>query len=102
METGLTGGVSADLHGGEPTLSDLIEHIADFSLGAPILMVCLAPARTARPAIRLGLGQSELHHGRAHPPMRADLSQLVARRVRASPLSRWIFHSSMPTAPMER
>jgi predicted ATPase len=31
-----------DLHWGEPTLLDLIEHIADFSLGAPILIVCLA------------------------------------------------------------
>ena len=31
-----------DLHWGEPALLDLIEHVADFSIGAPILIVCLA------------------------------------------------------------
>ena len=31
-----------DLHWGEPTLLDLIEHIADFSRGAPIMILCLA------------------------------------------------------------
>ena len=31
-----------DLHWGEPALLDLIEHIADFSRGAAILIVCLA------------------------------------------------------------
>lgn len=48
-----------DLHWGEPTLLDLIEHIADFSLGAPILIVCLA-----RPELldhRSGWGQGRLN-----------------------------------------
>jgi class 3 adenylate cyclase len=31
-----------DLQWGEPALFDLIEHVADFSRGAPILVVCLA------------------------------------------------------------
>jgi predicted ATPase len=31
-----------DLHWGEPALFDLIEHIADFSRDAPILVLCLA------------------------------------------------------------
>src|SRR5262249_6494080 len=31
-----------DLHWGEPALFDLIEHIADFSRDAPILLLCLA------------------------------------------------------------
>src|SRR5690348_8484196 len=31
-----------DLHWGEPALFDLIEHIADFSRGAPILILCMA------------------------------------------------------------
>jgi class 3 adenylate cyclase/tetratricopeptide (TPR) repeat protein len=31
-----------DLHWGEPVLFDLIEHIADFSRGAPVFVVCLA------------------------------------------------------------
>ncbi len=30
-----------DVHWGEPTLLDLIEHIGDFSRGAPILVLCL-------------------------------------------------------------
>jgi class 3 adenylate cyclase/tetratricopeptide (TPR) repeat protein len=48
-----------DLHWGEPTLLDLIEHIADFSLGAPIMIVCLA-----RPELldrRSGWGQGRLN-----------------------------------------
>ena len=48
-----------DLHWGEPTLLDLIEHIADFSLGAPVLIVCLA-----RPELldhRSGWGQGRLN-----------------------------------------
>jgi hypothetical protein len=31
-----------DLHWGEPALFDLVEHVADFSRGAPILILCLA------------------------------------------------------------
>jgi class 3 adenylate cyclase/tetratricopeptide (TPR) repeat protein len=31
-----------DLHWGEPALFDLIEHLADFSRGTPILVLCLA------------------------------------------------------------
>src|SRR5262245_42621693 len=31
-----------DLHWGEPALFDLIEHLADFSRGAPILVLCMA------------------------------------------------------------
>jgi predicted ATPase len=31
-----------DLHWAEPALFDLIEHVADFSRGAPILILCLA------------------------------------------------------------
>jgi class 3 adenylate cyclase/predicted ATPase len=48
-----------DLHWGEPALLDLIEHVADFSLGAPILMVCLT-----RPELldrRSGWGQGKLN-----------------------------------------
>ena len=48
-----------DLQWGEPALLDLIEHVADFSLGAPILIVCLA-----RPELldrRSGWGQGRLN-----------------------------------------
>jgi class 3 adenylate cyclase/tetratricopeptide (TPR) repeat protein len=34
--------VADDLHWGEPALLNLVEHIADFSRGAPILVLCLA------------------------------------------------------------
>jgi class 3 adenylate cyclase len=34
--------VFEDLHWAEPVLLDLIEHVADFSRGAPILILCLA------------------------------------------------------------
>jgi hypothetical protein len=36
------GGGSHDIHWGEPTFLDLIEHIADWSRDAPILLLCLA------------------------------------------------------------
>jgi class 3 adenylate cyclase/tetratricopeptide (TPR) repeat protein len=48
-----------DLHWGEPALLDLIEHIAEFSRSAPILVVCLA-----RPELlerRPGWGQDRLN-----------------------------------------
>ena len=48
-----------DLHWGEPALLDLIEHVADLSRGAPILILCLA-----RPELldaRLGWGGGELN-----------------------------------------
>jgi class 3 adenylate cyclase len=48
-----------DLHWGEPTLLDLIEHIAGFSLGTPILIICLA-----RPELlerRSGWGRGRLN-----------------------------------------
>src|SRR5690349_20429045 len=31
-----------DLHWGEPTFLDLVEHVADLSRGAPILLLCMA------------------------------------------------------------
>jgi class 3 adenylate cyclase len=48
-----------DLHWGEPALLDLIEHIADFSLGAPILIACLA--RRELLDRRSGWGQGRLN-----------------------------------------
>src|SRR5207237_7117880 len=31
-----------DVHWGEPAFLDLVEHVADFSRGAPILLLCIA------------------------------------------------------------
>jgi class 3 adenylate cyclase/tetratricopeptide (TPR) repeat protein len=41
-----------DLHWGEPTFLDLVEHVADLSRGAPILLLCMARPELldARPA----------------------------------------------------
>src|SRR5581483_10028524 len=48
-----------DIHWGEPTFLDLIEHVADLSRDAPILLLCLA-----RPELldkRAGWGGGKLH-----------------------------------------
>jgi class 3 adenylate cyclase len=66
-----------DLHWGEPALLDLIEHIADFSRGAPILIVCLA-----RPELldrRSGWGQGRLNSSTAwlEPLSPAETAALI-------------------------
>ena len=48
-----------DLQWGEPTLLDVVEHIADFSRGAPILLLCLA--RPELLDIRPGWGGGKLN-----------------------------------------
>ena len=46
-----------DIHWGEPTFLDLIEHIADFSRAAPILVLCVARAELLE--IRTGWGDDK-------------------------------------------
>ena len=48
--------------GREPTLLDLIEHIADLSRDAPILLLCMARPGAARPPTGLGRRQDQRHH----------------------------------------
>jgi class 3 adenylate cyclase/tetratricopeptide (TPR) repeat protein len=48
-----------DIHWGEPTFLDLIEHIADWSRGAPILLLCLA--RPELLDLRSGWGGGKLN-----------------------------------------
>ena len=62
-----------DLHWGESPLLDLIEHIADFSLGAPDPDCLPGAARAARPPIRLGPRQ-------ARTPLRSGWSRSSPRR----------------------
>ena len=63
--------VFEDVHWGEPTLLDLIEHLADWVRSAPVLIVCLA-----RPSCSTGAGlgrrkaQCDLHPARAALPGR--------------------------------
>ena len=46
-----------DLHWGEETFLDLVEHVADLSRDAPILLLCMARPGAARPAAGLGGGK---------------------------------------------
>ena len=48
-----------DIHWAEPTLLDLLEHVADWSRDAPILLLCLAPAGAARRAAGVGRRQAQ-------------------------------------------
>ena len=47
-----------DVHWAEPTLLDLLDYVAAFSSGVPILLVCLAPAGAARAPARPGRRRS--------------------------------------------
>jgi class 3 adenylate cyclase/tetratricopeptide (TPR) repeat protein len=72
-----------DLHWGEPTLLALIEHIADFSLGAPILIVCLG-----RPELldrRSGWGQGRPNSAtvRLDPLRPAETAALISELLPA-------------------
>ena len=48
-----------DLNWAEPTFLDLLEHVADWSRDAPILLVAMARPRADGDAARLGQRQSE-------------------------------------------
>ncbi len=72
-----------DLHWGEPALFDLVEHIADFSRGAPVLVVCLA-----RPELldaRPGWGGGKLNATTLllEPLQPADTAALIGELVPA-------------------
>ena len=61
-----------DIHWAEPAFLDVVNHIADWSRDAPILMLC-----TARPefrhAVGLGRRQAERHHAAAAAARREGL-----------------------------
>ena len=48
-----------DLHWGEETFLDLVEHVADLSRDAPILLLCMARPGAARPPAGLGRRQGQ-------------------------------------------
>ena len=48
-----------DVHWGEPTFLDLVEHIADWSRGSPILLLCMARSDLLEVAARLGRREVE-------------------------------------------
>ena len=50
-----------DLHWAEPTFLDLVEHVADLSRDAPILLLCMA-GPSSRRAAGVGRRQAERDH----------------------------------------
>ena len=70
-----------DIHWAEPTLLDLIEHLADWVRDAPILLLCLARPGAARRAPDLGRRQAE----RDDAPARAAGRRRGAGADRAPP-----------------
>ena len=62
--------VFEDIHWAEPTLLDLIEHLADWVRDVPVLDRLPRPAGAARRAARLGWRQAERGLGPARPALR--------------------------------
>ena len=60
-----------DIHWGEPTFLDLIEHVADLSRDAPILLLCLARPELLDRAAGLGRRQAERDDRAARAARRA-------------------------------
>ena len=48
-----------DMHWGEPSFLDLVEHVADLSRDAPILLLCMARPELLDAPARLGRRQAE-------------------------------------------
>jgi tetratricopeptide (TPR) repeat protein len=76
-----------DIHWGEPTYLDLIEHLADWTRDAPILLLCLA--RPELLDLRPGWGGGILNATAAllEPLSDADCSQLIENLIGRSELS---------------
>ena len=68
-----------DVHWGEPAFLDLIEHVADFSRGAPILLLCIA--RPELLELRRGWGGGKLNATTAllEPLSPAETDELIDR-----------------------
>ena len=70
-----------DIHWGEATFLDLVEHLADWTRDAPILLVCLA--RPELLDVRPGLGrrQAERDFGPARAALRERMRRLIENLV---------------------
>jgi class 3 adenylate cyclase len=76
-----------DVHWGEPTFLDLVEHVADLSRGAPILLVCMARPELldVRPAWGGGkLNATNVLLGPLAPEETSQLVDLLADEVKSS------------------
>jgi len=76
-----------DVHWGEPTFLDLVEHVADLSRGAPILLLCMARPELldVRPAWGGGkLNATNVLLGPLAPEETSQLVDLLADEVESS------------------
>jgi tetratricopeptide (TPR) repeat protein len=75
-----------DIHWGEATFLDLVEHIADWTRDAPILLVCMARAELLD--VRTGWGGGKLNATSAllEPLSNAESAQLIKNLAGGTPL----------------
>ena len=66
-----------DIHWGEPTFLDLVEHVADWSRDAPILLLCLARPELLELRPGLGRRQAERDDGAARAAVGAETDELI-------------------------
>ena len=87
-----------DIHWGEPTFLDLVEHVADWSREAPILLLCLA--RPELLDLRPGWGGGKLNATSVllEPLSDAGVAQLVENLVGGAGLAEEVGRAS-PTPP---
>jgi class 3 adenylate cyclase len=85
-----------DVHWGEPTFLDLVEHVADFSRGAPIMLLCLARPELLERRPAWGGGKLNATTVLLEPLNNAEAEELIAWLLPASSVT----DPSLPASPM--
>jgi class 3 adenylate cyclase/tetratricopeptide (TPR) repeat protein len=87
-----------DIHWGEPTFLDLIEHIADWSRGSPILLLCMA--RPELLDVRSGWGGGKLNAATVslEPLSAVQAGQLIANLLGSAELPAEVAERIVETA----
>jgi predicted ATPase/class 3 adenylate cyclase len=75
-----------DLHWAEPTFLDLIEHVAEFSRGLPILLVCIARGELLETRPGWGRGAIDATSIALEPLDEAECRELVSNLLGRAPL----------------
>ena len=68
------------MHWGEPTFLDLVEHLADLSRDAPILLLCMARPELLDAPARLGRRQAERDDVLLEPLAADETGELIDER----------------------
>ncbi|MGH2764348.1 MAG: ATP-binding protein, partial [Actinomycetota bacterium] len=81
-----------DIHWGEPTFLDLVEYLAGWSTGAPILLVCLARPELMDTRPTWGAGVPDAGSIRLEPLTEADSERLIDNLLGQAPLEKgaWV------------